>query len=240
MTSDILLAFKRFLDDHDGDTSKIKCVLHTTPVDNNGTDLPKVIDHLMPEYTNNFIFSVEKLPAEHLNVLYNIADTTIHISSNEGFGLATAESIAAGTPIIVNVTGGLQDQCGFKWKNGEYFSADDYVDIGSLHEWRTWKGQVDHGEWVTPVWPAAINIQGSPPTPYIFDDRADIIDVKGAIEEQYEMGRNERKRRGLKGRKWLLGPGGLGKDHMCSLFKEYMTREIETWTPRKRFEVTPV
>ena len=35
-----------------------------------------------------------------------------------------------GTPIIVNVTGGLQDQCGFK-KDGKYFTEDDYKEIGS-------------------------------------------------------------------------------------------------------------
>ena len=41
-----------------------------------------------------------------MNFLYNIADVTINIASNEGFGLATCESLMSGTPIIVNVTGG--------------------------------------------------------------------------------------------------------------------------------------
>ena len=43
-----------------------------------------------------------------------MADVTINMASNEGFGLGTCESLMCGTPIIVNVTGGLQDQCGFK------------------------------------------------------------------------------------------------------------------------------
>ena len=34
----------------------------------------------------------------------------------------------AGTPIIVNVTGGLQDQCGFS------FNENDYIQIGSMHD----------------------------------------------------------------------------------------------------------
>ena len=34
----------------------------------------------------------------------------INLASNEGFGLGTAEAVMAGTPMIVNVTGGLQDQ----------------------------------------------------------------------------------------------------------------------------------
>ena len=42
-----------------------------------------------------------------MNLMYNMADVTVGISSNEGFGLSTAESLMAGTPIIVNVTGGL-------------------------------------------------------------------------------------------------------------------------------------
>ena len=41
--------------------------------------------------------------------LYNIADVTINMASNEGFGLGTCESLMCGTPISVNVTGGLQD-----------------------------------------------------------------------------------------------------------------------------------
>ena len=42
--------------------------------------------------------------------MYNMADCTINISDAEGFGLGTLESLACGTPIIVNMTGGLQEQ----------------------------------------------------------------------------------------------------------------------------------
>ena len=79
----------------------------------------------------------------------------------------------AGTPIIVNVTGGLQDQCGFR-KDGKLLTAEDYVEIGSLHQWRKWKGKLEHGEWVKPVWPTNLSLQGSPVTPYIYDDRCDL------------------------------------------------------------------
>ena len=59
----------------------------------------------------------------------------------------------AGTPIIVNVTGGLQDQVGLKKKSdGKYFTAEDYKQIGSLHDYREWEDKVTHGEWVKPVW----------------------------------------------------------------------------------------
>ena len=62
-----------------------------------------------------FIYT-DRLDEKEMNILYNVADVTINIASNEGFGLATAESLMAGTPIVVNVTGGLQDQWDSKKK----------------------------------------------------------------------------------------------------------------------------
>ena len=91
--------------------------MHTSPVDQNGTDLPEVVRNVCPDY--DVIFSHQKLDDKQLNFLYNIADVTINIASNEGFGLGTAEAVMAGTPIVVNVTGGLQDQCGFALKGKE-------------------------------------------------------------------------------------------------------------------------
>jgi len=89
----------------------------------------------------------------------------------------------AGTPIIVNVTGGLQDQCGFRFENtGQLLTHDDYVEIGSLHDWRKWEDKVEHGEWVKPVWPRAQSMVGSVPTPYIIDDKVDVTEVANAIE----------------------------------------------------------
>ena len=81
--------------------------MHTAPVDNNGTDLPEVVKNVCSDY--DVIFSHQKLDDKELNFLYNIADVTLNMASNEGFGLGTAEAVMAGTPIIVNVTGGLQD-----------------------------------------------------------------------------------------------------------------------------------
>ena len=39
-----------------------------------------------------------------------MSSVTINIASNEGFGITTLESLATSTPIIVNQTGGLQNQ----------------------------------------------------------------------------------------------------------------------------------
>lgn len=240
MTSDIIVAFRDFMEGLDEEKRKgCFLLMHTTPVDMNGTDLPVVIEETIPlEYRSNILLSGEKISTQHLNVLYNLSDVTILISSNEGFGLGTAESLATGTPIIVNVTGGMQDHCGFKL-DGEYLTPQDYIKIGSLHRWRKWENneRLTHGEWVKPIWSRAINLVGSPPTPFIYDDRVDVVDVTEAIQYWYEMDSEERKRRGEVGRKWLKGDGGLNIDNMVNLFKTEITDDLENFEPRKRFEV---
>ena len=49
------------------------------------------------------------------------------MASNEGFGLGSAEALTVGTPIIVNMTGGLQDQCGIRDDEGNLLTAEDYI-----------------------------------------------------------------------------------------------------------------
>ena len=94
-------------------------------IDQNGTDLIKVKEAICPDY--DVRFSTARIDDEQLNYIYNLSDCTINIAGNEGFGLTTAESVMAETPIIVNVTGGLQDQCGFRKKSdGKLFTIDDY------------------------------------------------------------------------------------------------------------------
>ena len=148
MTSDTIMAFREFayrLPKEKRD--KTAFVLHTQPVDPNGTDLPAVVQELCPDL--NVVFSTNKLDNKHMNFLYNIADVTINLASNEGFGLGTCESLMSGTPIVVNVTGGLQHQCGVKFRN-HFLTYKDYGKIESLHDWRKWENNKDltHGEWV--------------------------------------------------------------------------------------------
>ena len=85
-----------------------------------GTDLYAVKEYLFDEnYEKNIVFSLIKLPRQHLNYLYNIADVQILLTSNEGWGLTITEAVLAGTPIIANVTGGMQDQMRFVDENGK-------------------------------------------------------------------------------------------------------------------------
>jgi len=241
MTSDTIMAFREFayrLPKEKRD--KVAYVLHTQPTDQHGTDLPAVVEAMCPDL--NIIFSTQKLSNEHLNYLYNIADVTINLASNEGFGLGTCESLMCGTPIIVNVTGGLQDQCGFKL-NGEYLTYQDYSEIHSLHDWRKWENNEDltHGEWVKPVWPRSRSLQGSVPTPYIFDDRCDWVDASYSIEHFYNMSRVDRKECGFKGHEFVTSDDAMmSARHMCQLFIDHMETAFEKWTPRKRYEVYKV
>jgi glycosyltransferase involved in cell wall biosynthesis len=234
--SDVIMAYKTFCDMLPKEQSD-KCVLimHTSPVDHNGTDLPEVVRNICPDY--DIIFSSEKVNDEQLNFLYNIADVQVNMASNEGFGLGTAEAVMAGTPIIVNVTGGMQDQCGFKI-NGKHVTHGDYDEIHSLHDDRKWKDNPDltHGEWVKPVWPSNRSLQGSIPTPYIFDDRCRWDDVADRFKEWYDTPKEERKESGLKGREWMLKEEiGMSCENMCERFVHDMDTAFEKWTPRKRF-----
>ena len=233
--ADVIVAFKKFCDKI-GKEKADKCVLlmHTQPVDENGTDLPAVIEAVAPDV--NIIFSDARRPVEELNLLYNIADVTINIANNEGFGLATAESVMCGTPIIVNVTGGLQDQCGFK-VDGKYLNHEDYIRIGSLHEWRLWEDKAIPGPWAMPVWSRAQALAGSVPTPYIWDDRVDIEDVANTIVEVYNTPKDIRKANALKGREEFIGEMGLTHTNMCQQLINGIESTFENWKPRESFEV---
>jgi glycosyltransferase involved in cell wall biosynthesis len=236
LPADVILAYKTFCDMLPKEESE-KCLLlmHTFPVDSNGTDLPVVVKEICPDY--DVIFSHKKLEEKQLNFLYNIADVQVNMASNEGFGLGTAEAVMAGTPMIVNVTGGLQDQCGFAL-NGKELTAEDYDEIHSLHDDKKWKDNPDltHGEWTKPVWPSNRSLQGSIPTPYIFDDRCRFDDVADRLKEWYDTPREERIKVGLKGREWMLQEEiGMSCTNMCERFVHDMDTAFEKWAPRKRY-----
>ena len=233
--ADVVYAFKLFCDKIGKEKADKVCLLmHTQAVDENGTDLPAVIKAVAPDC--NIIFSEKRRVQEELNYNYNIADCTINIANNEGFGLSTAESVMAGTPIIVNVTGGLQDQIGFK-KDGKLFTHEDYVEIGSLHKWRDWEDKAEAGEWAIPVWSRTQSLAGSVPTPYIWDDRVDNEEVAEAMLKMYNTPKEDRVAAGLKGREMFIGEMGLSNTNMCKTLADGIEATFQNWKPRKRFEV---
>lgn len=225
--SDVIYSYKLFCDMLPKEESQ-KCLLfmHTSSVDNNGTDLNAVVQTLCSEY--DVKISDRKLDQTMLNQIYNLVDCTINIANNEGFGLTTAESLMSGTPIIANVTGGLQDQMGFN------YDVESYITFASLHDKGT-HGSTFHGEWAFPIWPSSLNIDGSPATPYIFADSVNLHDVGNVIYNVYHLGKEERKKRGLKGIEFMKN--NLSTKIMCEKMIEGIEQTFKNWKPKKNFEL---
>jgi len=231
---DVALAYKHMMDKLTPEQRK-DCVFvfHAAPSDENGTDMRAVCQTLLPEYP--IIFTYDNggpMNDEEMNFLYNSCDVYINLASNEGFGLGSCEMLHAGGCIVVNVTGGLQDQCGFKKEDGTYLTAEDYVELQSNHR-GTYK---EHGEWSKPVFPSNISCQGSPLTPYIFDDRCSYEDAGEALLEWYKVGPEERERCGELGRQWVYGgEARMTGKHLCDSFVEGIETTFKKWKPRAKY-----
>ena len=112
------------------------------------------------------------MPMQDVAMLYNMADCTVNIADAEGFGLGTLESLSCGTPIIVNMTGGLQEQV---------TDGENWFGIG--------------------IEPASKAIIGSQTVPYIYEDRVNKDDFINALTKIYEMSEGEREELGALGMK---------------------------------------
>ena len=94
------------------------------------------------------------------------------------------------------------------------------------------------GEWVKPVWPSNRCLQGSPPTPYIFDDRCRWDDVGDNIHEWYMMDEEKRRECGMKGHEFVKRDDVMmTSKHMCDNFIDHMEKVFSVWKPRKRFTI---
>jgi glycosyltransferase involved in cell wall biosynthesis len=146
-------------------------MIHTNPTNNAGTNLLKLVDDLYKEY--NILFSNSVVENTTLCQMYNTADVTINISSNEGFGLSTAESLSCGTPVIVNDTGGLSEQ----------------VD--------------DNNTWGIKIKPCYTNLIGSISSPYVNESLCSREDISDAIFAIYSKTSDERNTMGIAGREYI-------------------------------------
>jgi len=229
---DTMLAFKYFLDKLPKEKAdKCSLILHTEMISEAGTDLKAVADMIFGPENSNIIFSTQKLSPQQLNYLYNLADAQILLTSNEGWGLSLTEALLTGTPIIANVTGGMQDQMRFEDENGNWIDFD--ADFPSNHTGK----YKNCGEWAFPVYPVARTLKGSPPTPYIWDDICRAEDAADRIMELYEMGSEERKRRGMEGYKWATGDeAGFTSKLMADRVVNAVEETFNTFQPREKFE----
>ena len=163
--------FKEFLDEVGHD--KAALVMHTDPRDKNGPDLQSILSQLNL-VNEQVVISVSKMPPEGLASLYNVADCTINIADAEGFGLSTLESLSCETPIIVSMTGGLQEQV---------TDGNEWFGIG--------------------IEPSSKSIIGSQEIPFIYEDRISKEDFINALKSFYNMTAEERQQMGKKGRQFV-------------------------------------
>lgn len=228
--ADIILAYNNFMDSlNKEEQSKVALLLHTAPIDKFGTNLYKVVEDLCkyPVY-----FSSKKLDTKYMNMLYNIASITISASSAEGFGLSTAESIMAGTPILATVTGGLQDQMGFV----NPVDSKPIEDFKTNHDARYGN---THGSWAFPMFPIQ-TLTGSLKTPYIYDDVVGIDEIRDNLKMIYENYNHEDlKKFGLEGRNWMLN-SNMTSTEMINGFIDVIDQMLENFEPINKIRLIKV
>lgn len=170
--------------------NKAILLMHTDPKDPNGQDLVAISDEIGLS-AGDFYLSTQKLPPQHLSLIYNAADVTLGISDAEGFGLSTFESLACATPIIVTMTGGLQEQV-TKLSEVSHASTLERNNIEPSFK------LYEHGIGIEPQSKAII---GSQEVPFIYEDRINGKSVSEALMTMYELGNEEREKLGLAGQK---------------------------------------
>ena len=153
----------------------VQLIMHTDPKDSNGQDLEAIMEKI-GALDGRIMLSRNKVNPRDLALFYAMCDCTVNISDAEGFGLSALESLACGRPVIVNMTGGLQEQV--KDEEGNWFG------IG--------------------IEPASRAIIGSQEVPYIYEDRVSKEDFHHALTMMYTMDRESRKMLGLEGRNHVL------------------------------------
>ena len=171
MPASLIYYFNEFLNKVGKD--KAQLIMHTDVYDPNGPNLEEIIHNL--GLTNGEVkFSTSKVETNQLAMMYNLSDVTINISDAEGFGLSTLESLSCGTPIIVTMTGGLQEQV---------TDGENWFGVG--------------------IEPAAKAVIGSQDIPYIYEDRVSQESVVDALVDLYNK-RDELGKIGELGREHVL------------------------------------
>ena len=197
--------FKEFLDEVGHD--KATLLMHTDARDPHGQDLPHIIDHVGVNEGQVFL-STAKVAPQELATLYNAADFTINISDAEGFGLSTLESLSCGTPIIVNMTGGLQEQ------------------ITDGENWFGWGIQ-----------PSSKAIIGSLTVPYIYEDRISQQDFHNTLKKALNISAKNYRKMSVKGREHIEKNYNFEvyKDNWIKLIDDVIERH-GSWENRKFYD----
>ena len=203
MISDILVSWKDFIEElqKKHGHKKATMVLHTDPMDQEGTNLHQVIELL--GIKENIVFSKDRIGFHEMRSLYNMCDTIVNRSCNEGFGLPTLEMMMCGKPIIALKTGGLTRQVEDP-DTGEQFG------IGMDPEVRT--------------------MVGNHMVPYIYEDFVSHKTVTNAFMKMYELGDEGREVLGKKALERARKEYNL-KD-IVSEWDRTLTDTIEKWNSK--------
>ena len=197
--------FKEWLDKVGHD--KAMLLMHTDAKDPHGQDLPHLINHLNI-HDGQVLLSTQKVPPEELASLYQVADYTINISDAEGFGLATLESLSCGTPIIVNMTGGLQEQ---------------------VTDGKNWFG--------FGIEPCSKTVIGSLQVPYIYEDRISQRDFEKSLTKAIRLPTKKYRQMASQGRRHVHNNYNFEKfekswvELMDQIFETY-----GSWENRKEYK----
>jgi glycosyltransferase involved in cell wall biosynthesis len=204
-TGSMIFWFCEFLDIVGRD--KATLLMHTDPKDPNGQDLEAIIQHLDLVH-GEVLFSRDKIAQEGLALINNMVDCAINLSDAEGFGCPIAEALACGTPAIVTMTGGVQDQI---------TDGTNYFGVG-----------------IKPVSRAVI---GSQDIPWILEDRLSKEDVVNAMLKMYNMTSEEREKLGRLGRENVMKNFNFEKHNqrwinlMLEVYEKY-----GSWETRKGYK----
>ena len=197
--------FKELLDEVGHD--KAVLLMHTDPRDLHGQDLPHIIEHLGVA-DGQVLISSNKVAPEGLAAMYSASDFTIGISDAEGFGLSTLESLSCGTPIIVNMTGGLQEQ------------------VTDGKNWFGWGIQ-----------PCSKAIIGSLQVPYIYEDRISQEDFNKVMKKALALSGPKYKKMAEMGLQHVKDNYSFDdyEKNWTSLIDEVI-EENGSWETRKNYE----
>ena len=174
MTADILKSWQMFMKDlkEKHGHQKVSIIMHCDPLDPEGTNLYSVIDML--GIKESVVFSKDRIAFEEMNLLYNMCDTIVNRSSNEGFGLPILEAKMCGKPVIAIKTGGLTRQV-------EDHITGEHYGIGLEPEVRSMVGNLM--------------------IPYIYEDFISHETLSKSFMEIYDWGPEKRREVGQKAMK---------------------------------------
>ena len=201
----IIWWFKEWLDQVGHD--KASLLMHTDAQDPHGQDLPHLIEQLGIQ-DGQVLLSTNKVSPEQLSDFYRACDYTINISDAEGFGLATLESLACGSPIIVNMTGGLQEQ------------------VTDGCNWFGWGIQ-----------PTSKSVIGSLQVPYIYEDRISQKDFESCLNKAIKLPKKRYDAMAIAGREHILNNYNFEnyEKSWVNIMDEFIEKN-GSWETRKNYE----